>query len=415
MRMVIWLIVLAIVAVVAATALGSNDGLVSLYWRGWRYDVSLNLFLLGTLVVGGVVYLSLRAIGALVGLPTRAKEWRELRRERSAQEALRDAFGELFGGRYRRAHKAAQQALALQHHTASIAGDRGLRMLAHIVSAAALHRLQDRAERDEVLKQALEFAGPADAGRSVDDGLRLLATEWALEDNDGDRAAALLAELPPGVARRTQALRLKLRVLRAQRRPLEALQTARLLANHQGFSPQAAQSLLRSLAIEALDDARDAGQLRRVWLQFDAGDRGDPYVAAHTATAMAAFWASEEARRLLAPFWDRMRSHGPDERERLALALLASIDDIETEWLPRLEEAARSLPTDPAITAVVGVAMAERQLWGKARLLLEQAVGASGLDNRLRRYALRRLARIAREEGDETRAAGIEREAAQMD
>jgi HemY protein len=35
-----------VVAVVAATTLGSNDGLVVVYWAGWRTDLSLNLFVL---------------------------------------------------------------------------------------------------------------------------------------------------------------------------------------------------------------------------------------------------------------------------------------------------------------------------------------------------------------------------------
>ena len=45
MRAVIWLILLFVAAVVAATAFGSNDGLASFYWGGWRLDMSLNLFI----------------------------------------------------------------------------------------------------------------------------------------------------------------------------------------------------------------------------------------------------------------------------------------------------------------------------------------------------------------------------------
>ena len=45
MRNVIWLLLLAIVAVVAASLLGSNDNLVTLYWAPWRVDLSFNLFM----------------------------------------------------------------------------------------------------------------------------------------------------------------------------------------------------------------------------------------------------------------------------------------------------------------------------------------------------------------------------------
>ena len=71
MRGVIWLVLLFVVAVVAATTLGSNDGLVSLYWRGWRTDLSLNLFVILILGACAVVLLSVQALNALVSLPQR--------------------------------------------------------------------------------------------------------------------------------------------------------------------------------------------------------------------------------------------------------------------------------------------------------------------------------------------------------
>ena len=80
MRGVIWLILLFSVAVLAATTLGRNDGLVTVYWGGWRTDLSLNLFVL--LVLGSCVVLmsAVQALGALVSLPRQAAEWRALRR-----------------------------------------------------------------------------------------------------------------------------------------------------------------------------------------------------------------------------------------------------------------------------------------------------------------------------------------------
>ena len=45
MRSLIWLILIATAAVVAATLLGRNDALVSIFYGEWRVDVSLNLFI----------------------------------------------------------------------------------------------------------------------------------------------------------------------------------------------------------------------------------------------------------------------------------------------------------------------------------------------------------------------------------
>jgi len=88
MRGIIWLVLLFIVAVVAATTLGRNDGLVSIYFGAWRTDLSLNLFVLLVLATCAVLMAAARSINSLISLPQRAREWRQLRRERAAQAAL---------------------------------------------------------------------------------------------------------------------------------------------------------------------------------------------------------------------------------------------------------------------------------------------------------------------------------------
>jgi len=413
-RNVIWLVLLFVVAVVAALTLGDNDGLVSFYWEGWRLDLSLNFFLLAALATGFAVVTAVHAVNALLGLPARAREWRALRLERAAQAALREAQAEFFGGRYSRAHKAALRAIALRGDVQTLSEDQDFQTLAHLLAAGSLHRLQDRTRRDEQLASALRL-GRRGGGTAVNDGARLLAAEWALDDRDGPRAEALLAELQPGVARRTQALRLKLQAARLERRPLDALHTARLLANHQAFSRTAAQGLLRSLAIEALEAAHDADQLRRAWQQFDAADQRDPFVAARAARRAATLAVADEGRAWLRPLWDRMDTLGADGRAEAALALVDCAAGLGADWLPRVEAAQRAFPTEPAVQAAVGAVLVERQLWGKARRPLEQAAADAALSARARRQAWRALARLAGEEGDEARAHACLRAAAAID
>ncbi|MDB5819886.1 MAG: porphyrin biosynthesis protein [Rhizobacter sp.] len=404
MRAVIWFILLFVVAVVAASTLGTNDGLVTFYWHSWRMDVSLNLFLLSLIGTCFVLVSVIQAIRGLVGLPQRAREWRSTSRDRSAQAALREALAQYFGGRYSRAQKAAERALAIQADTPELTQDNEFTVLGHLLAAGSMHRMQDRVHRDEQLGRALDLSRRSPSARSAEEGARLLAAEWALDDRDASRALDLLAELPPGVARRTHALRLKLQATRLASMPQEALKTARLLAKHQGFSKVAAQGLLRSLAFESLDDARDADQLRRVWLGFELADRRDPFIAARAVSLMAGYGLIEEARSWLRPFWDRLDELGPDDRAVLGMALVASIDGLTPEWLPRLEGAAQSFPREPAVAYAVGCAFAERQLWGKARRLLEQAADDKTLSVNARRHAWLMLARLAEEEGDADRA-----------
>jgi HemY protein len=230
MRTVVWVILLFAVAVVAATTFGANDGLVSLYWRGWRLDVSLNLFVVGLLATCLVLMSAFQAIRLLVGLPVRAHAWRVERRRRAAEKALREALAEYFGARYTRAQKAAQRALSIQDNTPELGSDHDLRALAHLLGAASAHRLQDRARRDEQMALLHKAGRRPGLARATDEGARLLEAEWALDDRDAERTLELLSALPPGVARRTQALRLRLSAARLARQPLEALRTARLLA-----------------------------------------------------------------------------------------------------------------------------------------------------------------------------------------
>lgn len=415
MRGVIWILLLFAVAVVAATTLGTNDGLVTLYWRGWRTDFSLNLFLIVLAAACFVLVLAAQALRSLVSLPRRAGEWRALRRERAAQSALRESLAEYFGARFGRARKAAQKALAVAEETPVLAADADFRVLAELVAAGSLHRLQDRARRDETLRRALSAAQQGSGPRIAEEATRLLGAEWALEDRDAPQALDLLAALPPGAARRTHALRLRLKAARMARQPLEALQTARLLAKHQAFSPLVAQSLLRSLAADTLEGAHDVQQLKRLWGQIDAADRRDPQVAARAALRAVQLDAADEARLWLRPFWDRLSELSREDREAVALALIEASSGIADDWLPRLESAAQAFGHEGAVVAAVGMVFAERQLWGKARRLLEQAAAAPGLPARTRRLAWRELAVLAREESDEARAVACERAAAAVD
>ncbi len=414
MRNVVWLVLLFVVAVVTALTLGDNTGMASFYWEGWRVDLSLNFFILAALATGFALMTTFQAVNALIGLPERAREWRLLRLERAAQAALHEALAEYFGGRYGRAHKAAQRAIAIQDDRHDPGDDHVFRTLAHLLAAGSLHRLQDRGRRDELLRRALR-PGRRGASQVVDDGARLLAAEWALDDRDGPRAEALLADLQPGVARRTQALRLKLQAARLERRPMDALHTARLLANHQAFTSTAAQGLLRSLAIEALESAHDIDQLRRAWQQFDLADQRDPFVAARAARRAALLQATEEGRAWLRPLWDRLDSLGVDGRAEVALALVDTAAGLGPDWLARVESAQRAHPTEPAVQAAVGAVLAENQLWGKARRPLEMAARDTQLQPRARRQAWRALARMATEEGDEARALDCLRQAAALD
>ncbi|MFM2119760.1 MAG: hypothetical protein RL722_1228, partial [Pseudomonadota bacterium] len=126
---------------------------------------------------------------------------------------------------------------------------------------------------------------------------------------------------------------------------------------------------------------------------------------AHAAQCAARLEAPADARLWLRPQWEGLARLGEREREVLALALVEVLPGLAADWLPVLEAALGALPRDAAVAYAVGRALAERQLWGRARRLLEGVASQADAAELLRRRAWQALAGIAEQEGDETRAA----------
>ncbi len=425
MRAALWL--LALFGIAAATALfaGNNQGTVTVFWPPWRVDLSLNLVLLLLVAVFIFLHLALRALSALFSLPRQARQWRLQQKERALHAAVLDTIAQLLAGRFSRARKAAQAAL-LQERTlaaldAALPHAQQVRVLAHLLAAESAQALQDRSARDAHLQQALNESAERGAPANLEtrEGVQLRAARWALEDRDAPAALARLEELPQGAQRRTLALRLRLKAARQDRRTLEALETARLLAKHRAFSDAAAQSIVRGLATELLTGAHDPAQLLRAWAELEVAERELPEVAIHAAQRMVLLHGDLAlARAWLLPVWERMVEHphglGDALRVKLVRALEAGLDSVDADWLARIETAQRSNPRDPNLQYLAGMACMKRQLWGKAQQLLTQA--ALGLqDAELHRRAWRGLARLAEARDDANQASAAWKQAAQVE
>lgn len=408
MRAALWLLALFGVAVAIALFAGNNQGSVTLFWPPYRVDLSLNLVLL--LLVAGFVFLhaALRALSALFDLPRQALRWRNQQKERAMHALLVDALADLLAGRFLRARKSAEAALA-QEHSLAAAGERighaaQLRGLSHLLVAESAQSLQDKAGREQHLQLALEQATGRET-QALREGALMRAARWALDERDAPAASAWLAELPLGAARRTLALRMKLKAARLERHTPEALETARLLAKHRAFSPAAAQSIVRGLATDLLNDAYDMAQLQRAWDTLDPAERAMPELAIHAARRITALNGDAElARQWLTPVWDQYESLPDSVKVRLVRALEDGLESIDGAWLARFEAAHKANPRDAMLQYLAGMACLKRQLWGKAQQLLTQA--ALGLkDAQLHRQAWRSLAALAEERGDTQTAA----------
>ena len=422
MRAALWLLALFGVAVAAALFAGNNQGTVTLYWPPYRIDLSLNMVVL--LLVGGfvTVHAALRALAALLELPRQARRWRLQQKERAMHAALLDALTHMLGGRFIRSRKAAVAALSQESALAAsgeaVPHGHQLRALAHMIAAEASHALQDTATRESHLQGAL-LEAPAQGSVSeqeMREGAQMRAARWALDDRDAHAALERLSALPQGAARRTLALRIKLKAARLAQQTAEALETARLLAKHRAFSPAAAQTIVRGLASELINSAHDTAQLQQIWMSLEASERNMPELAIHAAQRLAALGGdATQVRTWLLPVWDRLvelpDSLAEHHALRLVRALESGLDALDPPWLARIEAAYQANPRDTRLQYLAGMACLKRQLWGKAQQLLTQAAQQL-VDTGLRASAWRHLAELAEKRGDASAAAEAWKKAA---
>jgi len=403
MRAALWLLALFGVAVAIALFAGNNQGTVTVFWPPYRVDLSLNLVLLLLFAAFVFLHAALGALAALFDLPRQALRWRSLQRERAMHGSLLDAFSHLLAGRFIRARKSAEAALG-QEKSLSNGGQRPanagqLRTLAHLLAAESAQALQDRPAREEHLKLALEQASSRDA-QETHEGALMRAARWSLDDREPQTAMAWLKGLPQGAARRTIALRMKLKAARLSQQTAEALETARLLSKHRAFSAGAAESIVRGLAIDLLNGAHDIAQLQRAWNSLEPGERLMPELAIHAAQRLTTLGGDAQiARDWLLPVWERQAQLGDNLKVKLVRALEAGLDSFDGDWLARIEAAQKANPREATLQYLAGTACMKRQLWGKAQQLMSQA--AMGLkDAQLHRNAWRALALLAEERGD---------------
>lgn len=411
MRAALWFLGLFGVAVAIALFAGNNQGTVTLFWPPYRVDLSLNLVLLLLALIFFTLHVAWRALDALFAMPGLARRWRVQHQERSIHAALVDALSHLVAGRFIRARKAAEAVLAREGAMArsgeTLAYSGRLRALTHLLAAESAQVLQDKTGRETHFRQALEQASRREA-QEAREGVLLRAARWALEDHDAHGALQWLDELSQGAARRTIALRLRLKAARLARQPRLALETARLLAKHRAFSEVAAVGLLRGLALELVATAHDPDQMQVVWQQLDAAERLTPEVAMEACRRMLQLGGAVDlALGWLLPIWERMAAQPDALTEAQRVDLIRALESgfalasgaPQAPWLTRIEQAQMANPGDAPLQYLAGITCLRLQLWGKAQQLLKQSLPRLQ-DAGLERNAWAALAQLAEQRGD---------------
>lgn len=347
MRVLLWLLALAALAVGLTVAARFSSGYVLVMLPPYRAELSVNLLVL--LVIAGYLlfYLITRFVTGAVRMPEQVRAYRDRRRQERGRRALNEAVGALFVGRFVRAEKSALEAYELGESPT----------LSAVVAARAAHELKAFDKRDDYLRRAVER-------KSADSDLAPVArAELLAEQQRFDEALEALQTVQH---RHPAVLKLELRLQQRLKNWDRVLQLAANLGKRGVFDAIRVEQVSRHAHIENLRRRTlDLSGLRDYWQKMPAEERKDTKIASVAAQAFIALGACSDTHQLieesLAESWDSElvalygECLGPDVRRQIELA---------EKWLPDHAE-------DAVLLLTLGRLCARQELWGKAESYLE--------------------------------------------
>jgi HemY protein len=386
MRALLWGLLLALLGIGLALLAVHAQGLVVLLAPPYRIELSLFFAALLLLALLLLVWTASWWAQRVVDFPHRVAAYRRRRAEVGSQRALRAATKALFEGRFARAEREARAAQASP-------ADAGI---AALVGARAAHRMQEAGRRDVWLERL-------DGDKELAVAQLVSGAEMWAESHEGERALAALEQLQAARgARSIHAARIALTANVQAGRWDEVVKGVQALAKRNAVNAVLADKTLSLAWRELLAERRhDPPALEAMWKKIPSADRSRPELALVGARLLnlagRGHAAAQALHAALEKHWDARLL---DEYARAQVFP-------GREQIERAEAWLEAHPQDAALLRCLGLLCQREQLWGKAKIYLEDSL-------RLQPHpaTLLALARLAEALNDEAEAARLYREAA---
>lgn len=324
----LFLIVIVLAALVgAAVALDLEWGELVLWLPPYQVEMSLQAAALALLLVLLLTLLVARVLALVLDFPARVRRYRQRKLQSKRLRILSLAVTQFFDGSFVRSITSSKELLTdvdlAKEAPAAISA-------ANVIAACAAHELHDTEQRDGYL-QALQSSIGTD--KAVDASLpALLEAEFAVKDQQGEKALAALAPLSKGDKRGIHSLRLALKAHQQCRNWDDVLRITKLLENRKAL-PAVAVTRIKHLVAKA-------------WIE--KGRHND---------------AAELIEAALKKEWDS------------GLAMLYGRCQGKTsEQLGVLEDLLARYPQDAELHWALGRLCQREKLWGKARMHLDTSL-----------------------------------------
>lgn len=329
MTKLISLLLALAVLVGAAIALDLDWGQVVLWLPPYQVELSLQAAVLALFTLLILTLVVIRVLVLVLDLPARIRRHRMRQVQSKRLKILASAVTQFFDGSFVRSIKSSKELLGdvdLSREAPSAI------TAAHVIAACAAHELHDIEQRTQFL-QALKLGLGADP--SVNSDLAaLLEADFAVRDQQGEKALAALGPISKADKRSIHSLRLALKAHQQCKHWDEVLRITRLLENRKALPAVAAMRLKHAVA--------------RSWVEQGRHPQ-----------------AIELIEAVLKKEWDS------------GMALLyARCIGKTAEQLAFLEPWLAKHPQDPELHWALGKLCQREKLWGKARMHFDASLRA---------------------------------------
>lgn len=356
MRILIRFII--VFAIAAGLAIGArlNPGNVVFFYPPTRVDMSLNFFLALVFLSFIVFYFVVRMLSLAKSLPSSVAQYRQSKREKESNKALREALKALFEGRFGHAEKAAAKTLDFEDN----------KSLGALIGARAAHHMSQFERRNAWFSRIEDDAAFKTA--------RLVSmTELYVDEHQSDLALEAVKELNARGKRHIQVLRWALKANQQAKNWDEVLKLVRILDKNKALHPTLSLRL-RELAYESLlkENAHDADSLRRVWGEIPNDEKTNAYISYSAAMKFNSCELFADTRRIVEKSLDYewsnrlLKVYRQAAGKEESLALRGQIENCE-KWLV-------NHPNNPELELTLGSLCLQQKLWGKARIHLEHCL-----------------------------------------
>lgn len=357
MKFLLWLIILATLAVGVSLSLDLHTGYVVLVKSPYRIDVSLTFFILSLIAMVLVLYALIKLVFGVLTLPGKVRRWRVRKNQMMSKKQGYLAMLSLIEGQFLKVDRAVKKALLHEKHTDA-------RVLVNLTGAKAAHLRRDFVLRDQYFAKAEAEESQANIA------VLMLKAEMLADERRDQEALKILQGIRKTMPKLVAAMWLELRIQQREGNALRILQLADLLEKREALEEGMVMRIRQEAYLQHAAKLLNASDLLFWWHKFPIFLQEK----AHVVLVMAKYFVKVEDKDTAL----QLIENALDKSLDIALLDYYSRLELEgnkvTRQLEKAEAWLISAPKNSQLLLSLGRLCVHSELWGKAQSYFEASL-----------------------------------------